>query len=149
MKSTRTLWPFGILAAFALFFCGMGTAVYIALTHGENLVSPNYYEQELKFQNQIDAAAHAEKSGASVGVDGAAGKMLVTVPAEQLKQNFSGKISFYRANAPELDREFVFTPGADGTQSFNAAGFAAGLWRVRVSWNAGGEDYFLERKITL
>lgn len=148
MKTSRNLWPFGILAAFALFFGGMTAAVTIAVTHGDSLVSPDYYEQELKYQNQIDAAAHAEKSGASIRMDAAAGKMLVAVPAGELKQNFSGKITFYRANAPELDREFVFKPGMDGRQSFNVAGFAAGLWRVRVSWNAGGQDYFLEQKVT-
>jgi hypothetical protein len=149
MKSPRNPWPYGILAAFGLFFAGMAAAVTIALTHGESLVSPDYYEQELKFQNQIEAAAHAEQSGASVRLDAASGKMVVTVPVGHLHENFSGKISFYRANAPELDQDFALKPNADGTQSFDATKFASGLWRVRVSWNAGGRDYFLERKLTI
>jgi nitrogen fixation protein FixH len=149
MKNSRNLWPFGILTAFGLFFVGMATAVTIALTHGENLVSPNYYEQELKYQDQINAAAHAGAAGATVRLDAAAGRMIVSVPVGQLKQNLTGKISFYRANDPTLDREVVFAPGADGTQTFKAAGFVAGLWRVRVAWSAGGQDYFLEQKIKI
>lgn len=139
----------GILAAFALFFAGMTAAVTIAVTHGDSLVSASYYEQELKYQNQMDAAAQAEKSGASVRVDAASEKILVAVPPEQLKHNLKGKIQFYRANAPELDREYDFAPGSDGTQPFASANFAAGLWRVRVYWQADGRDYFLEQKVTL
>lgn len=149
MKTTRNLWPWGVFAAFTLFFVGMTSVVVIAATHRDSLVSPNYYEQELKFQGRLDAAALAKKSGASVRLDDATGKILATVPLEQLKQKLTGKISFYRPNAPELDHEIPFAPGADGTQSCDTAGLAAGSWHVRVSWNAGGQDYYLEERITL
>jgi hypothetical protein len=149
MKTKRNLWPLGILSAFVMFFGGMTAAVTIAVTHGDSLVSANYYERELRYQNQIDAAEHAERSGANIRVDATAGKMLVAVPPEQVKHNLRGRISFYRANAPELDREFDFAPGSDGRQSFDSANFAPGSWRVRVSWQSGGQDYYLEQKVTL
>ena len=47
-----------------LLFAGMAGVVVIAATHRESMVSENYYEQELKFQDQIDSAARAQKSGA-------------------------------------------------------------------------------------
>jgi hypothetical protein len=149
MKTSRNPWPYGILAVFGLFFAGMATAVIIACTHRDSLVSEDYYEQELKYQSQINAAALAERSGAGIRVDASSGILRVTVPAAQVHQKFSGKISFYRANDPKLDREFNFAPGADGAQLFNGANFAAGLWRVRVVWQAGGQDYFLEQRVTL
>jgi len=149
MKKTRNLWPYGIITTFVLFFIGMASVVIIAATHRDNLVSADYYEQELKYQDQINATAQAEKAGATIQVNAATSTMLISVPAEQAQQNLTGKISLYRANAPELDREFVFAPGKDGTQTLDAAGFASGLWHVRVSWNAGGKNYFLEQKITL
>jgi len=149
MKTKFNPWPYGIILSFVLLFCGLAVVVVIVATHREHLVSENYYEQELKFQDRIDAAALAQKSGASVRLDAATGKILATVPLAQLNQKFTGKISFYRPNAPELDREAAFAPGADGTQTFDTAGLAAGAWHVRVSWNAGGQDYFLEEKIAL
>ena len=147
MKTNRNLWPFGIIAAFGLFFIGMASVVVIASTHREHLVNPNYYEQELKFQGQIDATARAQKSGANLLYDPAAGKVVITLPAAQLAQNFSGTMTLYRANAPELDREFLLQPRADGTQTFDVSKLAPGPWRFRAAWVADGNNYFLEEKI--
>ncbi len=113
------------------------------------MVSENYYEQELKFQDQIDAVARAQKSGAVITCDSVKSAVLITLPAAQLAQKLSGAIEFYRPSSPELDREVQFTPGADGTQTLDVSKLAAGLWQVRVKWNAGGQDYFLEKKITI
>jgi hypothetical protein len=149
MKTNRNLWPAGIILAFVLFFVGMAGVVVIASTHREHLVNANYYEQELKYQNQIDAAARAQKSGAAIVCDAMAGQVVIALPATQLARQLSGTVEFYRPSAPELDREFPLTPMADGTQTINVSRLAAGLWSVRVKWNAGGEDYFLEQKITV
>ena len=70
-------------------------------------------------------------------------------PAPQLAEKLSGSIEFYRPSAAELDREYPLAPGADGTQSLDVSQLAAGPWQVRVKWSAGGQDYFLEQKITL
>jgi hypothetical protein len=149
MKTTRNLWPLGIGLAFVLFFGAMTAVVVIAATHRESMVSENYYEQELTFQAQIDGAARAQKSGASVSSDVARGQIGITVPVAQLAQKFSGTIEFYRPSEPKLDREFLLEPKNDGTQTVNVSRLAAGLWVVRVKWVANGQSYFLEQKITV
>jgi len=149
MKTTRNLWPLGIILTFVLFFCGMATVVAIAVTHRENLVSENYYESELKFQDQIDAAARANKSGAAVNCDSAGRRVNITLPTAQLAQKFSGIVEFYRPSAPKLDCTFRLDPRADGRQTLDVSGFATGLWLVRARWNAAGQDYFLEHKINV
>ena len=149
MKTKFNPWPYSIILFFVLLFCGLATVVVIAATHRESMVSENYYEQELKFQDQIDSAARAQKSGASIQLDAVVGKLLVAVPAEQLAQKFSGTIEFYRPSSPKLDREFPFAPRADGRQTLDVSKLAAGLWRVRVRWNAGDQEFFLEQKITI
>lgn len=148
MKTTRNLWPYGIFLTFVLFFAGMATVVVIASTHRDHLVNNNYYEQELKFQGQIDAAARAAKSGATISRE-SDGTVVVAVAAAQLAQQLSGTVEFYRPSAPELDRELALKPGADGRQTINVSQFAAGPWLVRVKWNAAGQAYFLEQKIKI
>jgi len=145
MKSNRNPWPLGIVVTFGLFFIGMAGVVVIAATHREHLVNGNYYEQELKFQGQIDAAARAQKSGATIG--SANDVVTVILPPALLVPNFSGMVELYRPSAPELDRQFPLAPTADGRQTLDVSRFAPGLWRVRVKWNAGGQDYFLDQKI--
>jgi hypothetical protein len=147
MKTTCNYWPFGILAAFGIFFCGLTTAIVIAATHPESMVSENYYEQELTFQDQIDGTARARQNGAAIFPDAASGTVVISVPVTQLAQKFSGTITLYRPSDPKLDRKFLLEPSADGRQTLDVSKLAAGLWSVRVKWNAGGENYFLEQKI--
>ena len=149
MKASFNPWPAGIVAFFVLLACGMAIVVGIAVTHRESMVNENYYEQELKFQHQIDSAARAQKAGARAQLNAPAGRFVVVLPAQQLSEKPAGTIEFYRPSAAELDREYALAPGADGTQSVDVSKLAAGPWQVRVKWSAGGQDYFLEEKITL
>ena len=150
MKNTsRNYWPLGIFITFGVFFAGMAAVVGIASTHREDLVNRNYYEQELKYQEHIDGAGRAQAAGATIDYAAAAGEILITLPAAQLAQKFSGTLTFYRANDPSLDREFKLEPRADGTQAFAAAKLAAGPWQVRAAWVANGLGYFLEEKIVV
>ena len=148
MKPIQNLWPLGIIITFALFFCSMALVVVIASTHREYLVHENYYEQEIKFQDQIDSARRAQAAGAAIAFDGANGLVQITLPVVHLAPKFFGTIELYRPSAPKLDREFLLEPRADGTQTLKVAQLAAGLWLVRVKWNANGTNYFLEQKIT-
>ncbi len=133
-----------------LFFGGMATVVVIAATHREDLVSENYYEQELNFQNQIDGAARAEKSGATISRDAAAGNIVIALNAAAINGKIlPATVEFYRPSAPELDHEIQLAPKADGTQTLNVSKLANGPWLVRVKWNAGGKEYFLEQKIVI
>jgi hypothetical protein len=149
MKPKFNPWPYGIILFFIILICSLASVVVIASTHRESMVSENYYEQELKYQDQIDGAARAVQCGANIHLDAAAGKLVITVPAQQLKQKFSGTIVFYRPSSPDLDREVPFAPQADGTQAVDVSKFRTGLWHVKVAWTAEHKEYLLEQKISL
>lgn len=149
MKAKFNPWPLGIVTAFVIFIAGMATAVVIACTHGDSLVTRDYYEQELKFQGQIDSATRARNAGASMTQDVAAGKLVIQLPAAQLAQKLSGKIEMYRPSAQELDHAVALQPDGKGIQTLDISKLAAGAWVVRLKWNVGGQDYFLEQKIKI
>lgn len=149
MKTNFNPWPYGIIVFFILLFCGITTVVVIAATHQESMVSPDYYEQELKFQDQIDSAARAQKCGARLHLDSRAGRLVVAVPAAQVAPALAGTIEFYRPSSPALDCHFPLAPQADGMQAVDVSKLKAGLWQVRVKWTAGGQNYFLEQRVIL
>ena len=146
MKPTRNLWPYGIITAFIFFAIGMTTVVTVAVTHPESLVNANYYENEVRFQDQIDSTARAQKAGAAIRCDTAAKQLVIALPPAQLAQKFSGTVELYRPNAPEQDRKLAFQPLADGTQTLDLSPYATGPWLLKVAWQAGGQDYYLEQK---
>jgi nitrogen fixation protein FixH len=149
MKSTFNPWPYGIIGFFILLFCGIATVLVIAATHQDSVVSENYYEQELKYQDQIDSATRAAKCGARVQLDSPAGRLRVTVPAQQVTQKPAGTIEFFRPSAAALDCQFPLALEADGGQSVDVSKLRPGRWDVRVRWTAGGQGYYLEQKLDL
>jgi hypothetical protein len=149
MKFIRNPWPYAIAGFFVLFLAGVATVIVIASRQNDTLVSKDYYEQELKFQGQIQAANRAKDVGAAIRLDAVAGKLIVSIPAEQAKQNLAGNIILYRASSSALDREVKFQPDEKGLQAVDVSGFVPGAWVVRVRWSAGGQEFFLEQKINL
>ena len=149
MKTSRNPWPWGIAIFFVLIFVALMGVVVIAVSHRDSLVSENYYEQELKYQTQIDSAARTKDSGASVVLDAANNLLKVTLPMRQMSQKITGYIELYRPSAPDLDQHYLVAPQADGTQTLDVAKLTPGLWVARVCWQAGSDEYFLEQKITV
>jgi len=152
MKSTRNPWPFGIIAAFVIFISGTVGLIVMTATQKTDLVSDNYYEQELKYQSRIDSLGRASQPGfhqASATYDPAGKRILISLPAAHAVRKLTGRIQLYRPSAARLDRQFELDPDSNGLQSVDAGELQNGLWKIRVSWNAEGQEYFLERKIVI
>jgi nitrogen fixation protein FixH len=151
MKPSRNLWPLGIITTFALFFAGTVGLVVMACSQKVDLVSADYYEQELKFQGRIDRVERTRHAAtqAVVAYDAAKKCITVSLPADQARHEVSGRIELYRPSAAGLDREIKLAPDANGVQRLDAAGMAPGLWKVRVSWTVENQDYFLDQKVVV
>jgi nitrogen fixation protein FixH len=151
MKTTRNLWPLGIITTFALFFAGTVGLVVMAFSQKVDLVSADYYEQELKFQGRIDRIERTRSAATqgSAAYDAAWQCITVSLPAAQAGHEVSGRIELYRPSAAGLDRTVNLTPDASGVQRVDAAGLVPGLWKVRVSWTVEHQDYFLDQKVVV
>jgi hypothetical protein len=147
----RNLWPLGIILTLVTFFAGTVGLVVLACSQRADLVSPDYYEKEIKFQGQIDRAerTHRAASQASVAYEAAGKCITVSLPAEQAGREISGRIELYRPSAAGLDRALKLAPDGKGVQRLDAAGLAPGLWKVRVSWTFERQDYFLDQKVVV
>jgi hypothetical protein len=151
MKTSRNLWPVGIIVTFALFFAGTVGLVVMACSQKVDLVSADYYEQELKFQGRIDRVERTQRSAshAAIRYDAATRYIMVSLPPEQARLAVWGSIELYRPSAAGMDRAVRFAPDAHGTQRLDARGLAPGLWRVRVTWTAEKENYYFEQKVVV
>ena len=147
MKSIRNLWPYAIIGTFILFIAGMGTMVVMACRSNTDLVSHDYYEQELRFQGRIDSLGRTHSLGATARYDAVSHRIVITLPAAHAGKSVDGKIQLYRPSAAGMDRQFKLAPDDKGMQTLDAADLKNGLWKIRVAWNVAGQDYFLDQKI--
>jgi hypothetical protein len=150
MKTDRNYWPVGIILG-SLFFVGVFAAfVVIACTHKSELVSENYYDQEIKFQKQIDSATRAQHlTPISATYDHTTRSITISLPREQVGQNITGEIVLYRPSASGQDRQVALAPDNSGNQTVYVADAPQGLWRIRVQWNVGGSDYYFDQKLVI
>ena len=151
MKPIRNPWPLAIVLTFALFISGTVGLVVMACSQRSDLVSNDYYDQEVRYQNHIEQVrrTHQLPAPGTIRYDQQAQRILVGLPPEQVRSPVRGWIKLYRPSAAGLDRQFELHPGTDGLQRLDASALVPGLWKVRVCWTSGGEDYFMDQPIKL
>jgi nitrogen fixation protein FixH len=151
MTPGRNYWPLGILLAFALFILGTAGLIVLAASQRSDLVSDNYYEQEIQYQARMDSLDRVRQLGtaASAAYDAKGGRILIALPAEHAGRPVTGQVQLYRPSAAGLDRQFKLEPDANGAQWLDATDLPRGLWKVRVAWRVEGQEYFLDQKIVI
>lgn len=148
LPQRRNLWPFAIIAYLAVFATFLVIYVIWALGQKQDLVAENYYEQEIRYQEQLDRLQRTQAQIARTTIIFVAAQncIVVTLPAEQA-QAAKGRIQLYRPANARLDREIPLAVNARGIQTLDASALAAGLWKVRVEWSVGGEEYFFDQTV--
>jgi nitrogen fixation protein FixH len=147
-SNSRNPWPIAIVTFFIVFAMFIATFIAWATHQREDLVAANYYENEVRYQQQLDRMNQTQPLAAQVAVryDAAQHSIVITLPVAQTREA-AGRIYLYRPSDARLDRDVQLAVNPEGVQHLNARGLRAGLWKVRVQWSANGKDYFVERSV--
>ncbi|AIZ62523.1 hypothetical protein PK28_00300 [Hymenobacter sp. DG25B] len=148
----RTLWPYAIIAAFVLFAGYIGYMVQQAMRTQVDLVSTDYYQQELAYQQRMESVARTAALPAPVQVayDAATQRITLQLPEALARQTVQGTLHFFRPSDQKLDFKLPFTPaGKPARQQLSTSKLQPGLWRLRVEFTAGGQQYFLEKELSI
>lgn len=142
-------WPVAITSFFVVAILGFAGFVAFCNLHPTELVAPDYYEQEVRYQAQLDRMQHAQSlnEAASVAYDLARQRIVITLPHTHAGTNTTGDIRLYRPSAAGLDQQFKLEPDAAGVQSLDAANLRPGLWKVRVLWSSSGREFFIDKRL--
>ncbi len=136
-------WPYALVAFFAVFVsCVVAFGVW-AVRQKVELVGSDYYEQEVRFQRQIDSEARAQAGGTAAAIDYRPGTREITLhlPAGTFAGGATGRIHLYRPSDAALDRELPLAVDAEGRQAIGARDLRDGPWKVRIHWTASGVEY--------
>lgn len=147
----RNPWPIAIIAYFIVFIGAMATWIAYASRQPMDLVRRDYYEKEILFQQQIDAANRARKAegGVKVEYDFTQQSIIVQLPTAAGQGGAAGTIHFYRPNDARLDHDLTLAVNASGAQTLDAKALAPGLWKVRLSWRLNGEEFYYDKSVVV
>jgi len=142
-------WGTGITVSYITFAAATTAFVVFAVRRPVDLVSTDYYAQSLRQDQQMDAVRNARDLGAQAAIVQPDGRSVaVSIPRAQVA-SARGTVTLYRASDASADRVFPLKADADGRQRVALDGLAAGVWMVRLRWNADGRDFYLEQRVFL
>lgn len=135
-------WGQGIVAAFILFVAFVGVIVFKAMNQDISLVSQNYYQEELAFENVIQA---------SKNFDTLIQKPIIDISDSKVNIYFQNKIDsasilFYKPNNKKSD--FKLSVNSQYVVA-DLSSKPKGLWRFKTVFYKNGLKYFKEGKIEI
>jgi hypothetical protein len=84
---------------------------------------------------------------ARVTYDAVQRRLILALPAAHVAA--TGEIQLYRPSAAGMDRRLSLRLDAQGQQTLDAAALGEGLWRVRVMWRVGDEEFACDEKVVI
>ncbi|MBS1537367.1 MAG: FixH family protein [Bacteroidetes bacterium] len=147
-KSRGRMWAWGTAIVYCLFAAGTIGFVVFASTQKVDLVSEDYYKNEIVYQKQIERMnrTNALKETVTWYISGDGKTVEFKFPNNDITD---GTIKFYRPSSSSLDKEFKVTPNADGIQFIPVESLPKGMWKVKVEWSEHNENYYLESNLML
>lgn len=150
INKSFTIWPYAIIVTMVLFMGYIAMFVYKAMNQDVDLVSKDYYEQEIKYQDQIERVRRTQALG-DVMLDYNADEqtILLQMPATYSDMSLKGNITLFRPSNDKLDTQIALQLGRDQSQLIEIADLESGLWKVRVNFSDSEQDYFTEKTIQI
>lgn len=130
-----------VYCGFVVFMLGMVT---LCMRQHFDLVTPDYYAQELKYQAVIDGQENSNRLQKQVQVVQDASGVTISFPQE-LSRIDSGIIQFYRPDNQIHDFEKVVQGGLQ--YSIPSTEFVYGLYKVKFIYASEGLSYFDEQSL--
>lgn len=138
-------WGIRIVILYAGFVALILTLVFKASGERVELVTKDYYEQEL---------VHQEKMNAQNRGLGYKDLIEIKTMAEAIQLHFSDalppmkdtKISFYCPSNSDEDREFVLE-ASEKTKTISTTNWKKGYYALRVQWNNDGQSVIVEETV--
>ena len=146
-------WGKGIFITFVLFAALMTTMAVISMRQEVGLVAPDYYKQEIAYQDQIDRINNynqlAEKP--RVSVDRISSDVVLSFPKSMSSSIQKGELKLYRPSTTGVDQVYKLELDEAGEQRINISQSLKGRWKVMLYWesNKNSIQYYNEVAINL
>ena len=142
-------WGTGIVLAFIGFMCFILYFVIKVNTdkkYDHDLVTEDYYKQELDFQNDINKETNAKNLTENISLKKTENGLLIAIP-ENLKINgISGKVFLYRPSNKQLDFEVPISL-SDHNLLIPDKRLLDGRWNIKIYWQYKGKSYLYKKEI--
>ncbi len=145
------IWPTAIAVVYGLFVLYLVGLFAFSRRQHFDLVSKSYYEDELKYQQQIDRMQRVQDEGAQplVRFGGETRQLVLEFPAPFSGPAVSGRVVLFRPSDAGADLEIPLQLDAAGRQVIDGRKLRKGLWRIKIHWQKDSREYYYEENLVL
>lgn len=139
-------WGLRITILYTGFVALILTLVFTSMHSKEDLVSKDYYLQELRYEERINAIRNNNELKESITYYVQGRNVEVTCPKELLAEGASGEIVFFRPSDASKDVKLAMKFDKEGRQKIDGK-LDHGLYKMQLSWQMNKKNYFKEEVI--
>lgn len=140
-------WGNKLVLVFVAFVALMATLVYNAINTKFELVTKDYYKEELRYQDKIDGAANAKVAG-DIKLIQDASTVTVQLPESLRLSTSHGEAWFYCKTDAAKDLRIPVTI-EDGRYSFDKTSLSKGSYQLKLQLTNGEKQYYYKEYITV
>ena len=134
-------WGKSIALFYGVFVVSILAVVAFSFTQDVNLVTEDYYQQELVYEDQINRLKNTETLAEKPTITLKGLYVELVFPKEL---NPKGSILFFRPSDSHKDKRVAISLGAEGSQQIDFSTEQAGLWKAKLTWKLGENEYYQE-----
>jgi len=139
-------WGYKILFVYLAFVIGIMFLAYKANQEKFDLVTDNYYDAELKYQDVINQKQRVAELSALPVITHSTNSVSIELPQEFLNRNVKGELYLYRPSDATKDiRKNFSTENCSARISMDNT--LSGAYEVKLSWQADGKTFYNEQRI--
>jgi hypothetical protein len=125
------------------------TLVMMSMNQKVDLVSKDYYKQELNYQSRINAIQNADGAGGNLVLTQEKSKITIEFPPSLAGKITGGEITFFRPSDSSQDKKFNLQVTADGKEEIKTSQLQKGFYKIMISAFADGKEFYFEESITV
>jgi hypothetical protein len=142
-------WGYKIAIGFTVFcLATIGVTVYFMMQKVD-VVTDNYYEKELKYQDQIDKVTRTRALKEKIDINNTGKELIIKFPNQPDKNQNKDFISLYRPSDNTKDVKIPVLTDTSGTQVVSVERLIKGCWKVQINWTSRGSEYYYESVFNL
>lgn len=140
-------WGKKIAVTYTVFVVFMVTMVYLSFGLKFDLVTEDYYAEEIKFQEKIDSKTRVKEQGLEPIISIIKNTVSIKFPNTE-NTKYSGTIQCFRPSDENKDFTIEFS-NIEEPQLIDSERFSKGKYLMKIDWTDGTHQYYSEQTVII
>ena len=140
-------WGTGIAVFYILFMVVLVSVVIKTKSYDHSLVMNNYYEEDLKYQQQYDKLANTQAMDTPVLINQQPDKVTIQFPKEM--EDVNGEVWMFRPSNAKQDFRLPIQVSGENVMEIPTGSMSQGRWKIKVDWQSSSKKFYKEETIVL